>query len=176
MKWSKMGRLEHDDGQPKSIIVKVSVALVALVAINLAACATGGGTRRETADPMQDAVFQPFKDLGLMRDAAPDVLVRATAAPYAIDASADCAALTASIAQLDDILGPDVDAMESDGDSVGLEIVSGAVRSALGLPFRGVIRRISGAEARERFRARAVLAGMVRRGYLKGLAHAAACP
>jgi hypothetical protein len=55
-------------------------------------------------------------------------------------------------------------------------LVTDAVRGATALPFRGVIRRVTGAETRDKLRARAVLAGMTRRGFLKGWMQAGQCP
>ena len=53
---------------------------------------------------------------------------------------------------------------------------AGAIRDAVGLPFRGVVRRLSGAEARDRELRAYVLAGIVRRAFLKGVAQAHDCP
>ncbi len=47
---------------------------------------------------------------------------------------------------------------------------------ALDLPYRGILRRLTGADKRDRARTAAVLAGMVRRAWLKGLARNANCP
>lgn len=163
-------------GAGDSCGVRARVALIGLIAAGLAGCATAGSAPHNSHSAMEDAVAQPFKDLGLVRENASEVLLQTVAAPYQVDEGADCAALRTSIAQLDEILGADVDAGEAANEGVGIEIVSGALRSALGLPFRGIIRRMSGAEARDRLRARAILAGMVRRGFLKGLARSAGCP
>ena len=167
---------DKDDRAFEDFSLSVRAVIVALLVMNLAACATASTPPHQTAGPMEGAIAQPFKDLGLVRENAEGLLLQAAASPYAVDDRADCAALAASIAQLEEILGPDVDVVAQGGDSIGSDIVSGAIRSALGLPFRGVMRRISGAEARDRLRARAVLAGMVRRGFLKGLVRAVACP
>jgi hypothetical protein len=39
----------------------------------------------------------------------------------------------------------------------------------MGLPFRGVVRRISGAHKRDQKREHAILAAIARRGFLKGV-------
>jgi hypothetical protein len=54
-------------------------------------------------------------------------------------------------------------------------LVGGALRSALGLPMRGIVRWISGADRRAKVHARAVLAGIARRSFLKGVARTS-CP
>lgn len=143
-------------------------------ALALAACATRQGPPSGPSDPIEGAISQPFRDLSLIRDPLPSTLAKAAAAPYGLDARSDCAKLADEIAELDRVLGPDLDATAEKPAPAG-EVVSEAVRSALGLPFRGVIRRLSGAAERDRVKAHAVLAGMIRRGFLKGTARAMAC-
>ncbi|HRD45035.1 MAG TPA: hypothetical protein PLF78_00980 [Caulobacter sp.] len=155
----------------------LSANLAGVLVLGLAACAsTGDQSAPKTSSGMGEAVGQPLRDLGMVRPATPDVLVNAAAAPYAVADSADCAALAEEVAALDILLGQDVDAPKSGDDNLAGDIVLGALRGAVSLPFRGVVRRVSGAERRDRERAAAILAGMVRRGYLKGLLAGARCP
>jgi len=51
-----------------------------------------------------------------------------------------------------------------------------AIRGLADLPYRNVLRQLSGAAAADRTRAKAILAGMVRRGFLKGLSQGRGCP
>lgn len=145
------------------------IALAGLAVCGLAAIAAPA-----SAQPQRDenivagAVQQPFRDLNLIRETAPPQLVAAAQAPYA-DATADCAALRSEIASLDTLLGPDVDDKTSEENSAARDLAAGALRSALDLPFRSVIRRVTGAHSRDEAIRRAVLAGMVRRAYLKGV-------
>lgn len=154
------------------MIARTAAVLLALL---LAGCATTEAARPR-GDDAGEAVVQPLKDLSLVRERPPDVLLRAAAAPYAPAPS--CEAMAAEIAELDAALGPDVDVKPTDGGGADMaaDLVGGAVRGALGLPFRGVVRKISGAEKRDRDMARAILAGVVRRAYLKGVRAAQACP
>lgn len=139
-------------------------ALVAtLLAGALAACASQP-MPPPGQSKMADPISQPLKDLSLIREVAPEVLVQAAAEPYRPPSG--CAALRAELARLDEALGPDVDHVKAGEGFSGLvaDLISGAV----GLPFRGVVRKVSGADARDRALKAAVLSGMVRRGYLKG--------
>ena len=43
------------------------------------------------------------------------------------------------------------------------------------IPFRGVVRKLSGAESHDRLVQSAIIAGNVRRAYLKGLGEARGC-
>jgi hypothetical protein len=113
-------------------------------------------------------VSQPFKDLNLIREKTPQILARVEADPYGLPQPLDCQGLAAEVAELEIVLGPDVDdktASKKDGS----DLVSDALRSALGLPMRGLVRKVSGAERRDRAHARAVLAGIARRSFLKGV-------
>ena len=56
--------------------------------------------------------------------------------------------------------------------------VGKVAKSAVGslIPFRGIIREVSGAADRQRDFQEAILAGAIRRGFLKGLGDARECP
>lgn len=153
------------------------ILLMVGLACGLAGCATTTQTSSERgADAVSGAVSQPFRDLSLIRKAVPEVLARAAADPYATTTPLDCDAVAREIGELDAILGPDLKAGGKDKGGDAFDIVSGALGSAFDLPFRGVVRKVSGAEKRDRDAARAVLSGMVRRGFLKGQALTAGCP
>ena len=116
------------------------------------------------------AVGQPFRDLSLIQDKLPDALKRAAESPYEISRAANCALIQLEITDLDAALGPDID--ELGADSLAADLIGGVVK----LPFRSILRRVSGAQAREEAMRAAVLAGMVRRGFLKGRLSQLACP
>lgn len=132
------------------------------------------------------AVVSPLGDFNLMRNDIPPVLQAARAAPYQLPAAHDCAALAVEIATLDAVLGPDLDTpaspdrpsvLERGVDEVGnaaVNAVQGAVSGAI--PFRGWIRKLTGAERHAKNVAAAITAGSVRRAFLKGVALAQACP
>ena len=152
---------------------RLRCAMALLAAAALSACASSRAQKSETA--VTSAVEQPMRDLSMIRDDVPPAIARAAAAPYGELGGADCAVLRADLAELDKALGPDVDSPAERSDAMA-GLAGELVRGAVGLPFRGVVRRISGAEQREAAYRRAVLAGMVRRGYLKGRIAAQSCP
>jgi hypothetical protein len=140
--------------------------LFVLLAAGLCGCATPAATGGEAAsDPVGEAISQPLRDLSLIRDRLPEAVIRAAAEPYLMPT--DCGAARTELTELDAALGPDVDATAAT-DGLGEHIVSEAIRSAAGLPFRGAVREITGAARRDRAAARAVLAATARRGFLKG--------
>jgi len=159
----------------------------------LAAALLAGGcqtTRTDAKAPPSDfahsdedfgqAMIQPFTDFNIARDPIPAPLATAAEAPYGGPDDPSCAALAAAVAELDATLGPDLDAANgADDDRNAASMVAGALRSLTTgwIPFRGVLRNLTGAEAHAREAREAILAGAVRRAYLKGYgAHAGCSP
>lgn len=143
--------------------------LASLAALSLAACATQAPAPSGSPD-MGHAIQQPMRDLSLIQEQAHPALKHAVADPYATAGVSECAETIHEIALLDTALGPDLKpgGEKAKGmiepDSLAVDLVQGAV----GFPFRGVVRTVTGADRRDRELRAAVLAGMVRRGFLKG--------
>jgi hypothetical protein len=144
-------------------------------ALVLSACASS------SQDKVGTAAKTPLSDLNVVRADIPEVLRAAAAAPYAQPADVSCTGLAASIQALDEVLGPDLDAPPGKGSTGLLErgedAATGALqRTAEGvIPFRGWVRKLSGAERYARQVSAAITAGGVRRGFLRGLSTAKAC-
>lgn len=116
----------------------------------------------------KDVAETPLRDLNLDKPHIPEVLVQAAAAPYAVAGLGRCAALVREIAALDAVLGADYDIADGNGNhrlSPG-RIAQSIVGSVI--PFRGVLREVTGAAKNERELQAAYTAGMVRRAFLKG--------
>lgn len=152
----------------------LSLSLLAVAAL-LAGCASSN------QDKVAQAATTPLSDLNVVRADIPDVLQAAVAAPYAMPEDMSCASLAAAIRALDDVLGPDLDVPSSAGSpgllDRGEDAATGALqRTAEGvIPFRGWVRKLSGAERYARHVSAAITAGGVRRGFLRGLAVAKPC-
>ena len=150
-------------------------ALLTLAVLALTACASNDTGKLTTA------ATTPLSDLHLVSAPIPDVLSAAQKAPYALPAEATCTKLAASVRALDEVLGPDLDAPATDANPGLVERGTGAAlgavqRSAEGLvPFRGWVRKLSGAERYSRQVAAAIAAGAARRAFLKGLAQGKGC-
>lgn len=127
-------------------------------------------------DPdVRDVARTPLTDLNIDPDEIPEVLVEAAADPYAAEGLVTCNAIVAEVARLDTVLGEDFDLAN---DREARRISEGRVaQSVIGsfIPFRGIVREVSGANKRRAEVARAVTAGMVRRGFLKGLGQQRGC-
>ncbi len=154
--------------------------LLGLLAVCVAtACSTASPER------VADAATTPLKDLNVVRADIPPALAAARRSPYAQPADASCTGLRAEIKQLDELLGPDLDAPPSDKrdslldrgqDAAGNAAVGAVQRTAEDVvPFRGWVRKLTGAERHSREVAAAITAGAVRRAFLKGLARAGQC-
>ncbi len=163
--------------------IAIAIALAAL-----SACATAGpvqpGPVTASDQTIGSAAAQPLRDLNLKHPEIPPVLADAAAAPYAPPATRDCPTAAKEIAALDLVLGLDLDALAktptgaAKDNSFAADIVVDAVRSAAGgwIPVRGVVRRVTGAEQQARLLRQAILAGEIRRAYLKGLGESLGCP
>lgn len=170
------GRADANSRAPRSAFRLLAKSPLALGAAILGAFAAGCTTTASSSPPgapprpIVRATQQPLRDLNVLREATPEVLQEALRAPYAAP-DGGCPAARAQSLRLDAALGPDVDAPTMTAGRVQA-ITAEAIRSVAGLPYRGVVRKVSGAAAIDEARSAAVLAGMVRRGYLKGLLEA----
>ncbi|MBL8553417.1 MAG: hypothetical protein JNL41_04000 [Phenylobacterium sp.] len=141
--------------------------------------------RMKTSDEVkrsgvEGAATTPLRDLGVQKTDIPEVLLAALTDPYARPPrNYGCNYLTALVKPLDDVLGPDIDLSPVGDENLvsrgrALGIAADVASSAL-IPFRGVVRKVSGAEAHDRLVQSAYVAGSVRRAYLKGLGEAKGC-
>lgn len=141
---------------------------------------------QKTETEFADALVAPLADLNLVRPPIPAILASAQQQPYAHPQDDSCTGLGQEVTELNRVLGADLDTPPSAGNPSLLErgsdlathAVVNAVRdSTTGLlPFRGWIRRLTGAEKHARAVIAAISAGAVRRAYLKGLGQAQGCP
>lgn len=149
----------------------LTLATVALTT----ACASNDTAKLSTA------ATTPLSDLNLVSAPIPELLAAAQKAPYAVPTDTSCIKLAAEVHALDEVLGPDLDAPATDANpglvERGAGVAMGAVqRSAEGIvPFRGWVRKLSGAERYSRQVAAAIAAGAARRAFLRGLAQGKGC-
>ena len=156
----------------------VTLACVAALIV-LAGCTS------TTASRIGTAATTPLSDLNVAKTDIPDVLEAARNNPYQAPASQNCVAVSLEIRALDEVLGADLDTLASTGDpsltrrasSMVQDHAVGALqRTAEGLiPFRGWVRKLSGAERHSKRVAASIAAGSVRRAFLKGVAAGQNC-
>ncbi|MFC3174187.1 hypothetical protein ACFOD9_07985 [Novosphingobium bradum] len=115
-----------------------------------------------------DVVATPMTDLNLRKGEIPAALLAAEADPYGLPGGARCPALIAEVQQLDTVLGDDIDLAQGARARLSAGKVAQSVVGSF-IPFRGVIREVSGASEQERRLQSAINAGVARRGFLKGV-------
>ena len=144
-----------------------------------------------------EAVKSPFVDLNLTHDDIPEHLQVIAGNPYAVPSPLQCKVVKDELHELDGLLGPDMannaDTKKADKDGKDgnfLENIDYAEegshilqKEAIGfvsgkvsiIPFRGVVRHITGASKQAKAYALAYETGKLRRAYLKGLTSALKC-
>lgn len=122
----------------------------------------------------REVAMTPLTDLNLARDEIPDLLLEAAADPYASDGLKSCKDIEQAIAGLDGVLGPDMDVREDDRDRISWGKIAGSAVGSF-IPFRGILRELTGAADHKRDFQAAIYAGSVRRGFLKGLGQQKNC-
>ncbi|HEY1124762.1 MAG TPA: hypothetical protein VGE65_03955 [Sphingobium sp.] len=150
-----------------------------LTAFTLAAAILAAGVaqaQQTTEDKSAEhIVTQPVRDIGLSKDKIPPILEAAIASPYGLRSSR-CKAVVAELVQLNEALGRDFDSPPVKGDKVS-QIASAGGEALVGMliPFRGLVREVTGAASAERRRVAAINAGIARRGFLRGIAKTHGC-
>jgi hypothetical protein len=145
-----------------------------------------GNAAVDTYSGIGGAAQAPLRDLNLVHDDVPPILVRAYARPYDLTGLDTCEGITEQVNQLDLALGPDVDIpraatpekdMFAKGATLAADAALDAVRSATTgiIPVRSWVRRFSGANRAEQEAKAVALSGSVRRGYLKAIGQAKGC-
>jgi hypothetical protein len=122
----------------------------------------------------EDVIATPATDLNLKKDEIPPLLIAAEESPYTLRGIGSCQQIAAAIGELDDVLGDDIDLPQGDSRRMSPGRVAQSVVGSF-IPFRGVIREISGANEHDRQLRAAILAGVARRGFLKGTGQARGC-
>lgn len=130
---------------------------------------------------VEGAATTPLRDLNLMRVDIPEILLKALDDPYERPPrGAKCSTLIALVRPLNDALGPDIDTIPGDDErwtgkskSAALGVAGDLAGGAI--PFRGVVRKLSGAESHDKLVLAAIIAGHTRRAYLKGLGETKGC-
>ncbi|MFS0847945.1 hypothetical protein AB3M93_00550 [Novosphingobium panipatense] len=122
-----------------------------------------------------DVAKTPITDLNVGRDdEIPPLLIKASTEPYSMEGLGKCRQIAGAIQELDEILGPDIDLPASERDRISAGRVGKWVVASF-IPFRGLIREVSGANAQDRKVNAAIQAGLTRRGFLKGVGKTMGC-
>ena len=122
---------------------------------------------------VEEIPLQPLRDLNLDKEEIPPLLVDIGNHPYSTGGLTDCAVIGAAIGDIDIMLGPDIDVPREERSDVdkGVDFAGETAQDIIGglIPFRGLVREISGAKAQERYLSQLIVAAGVRRAFLKGI-------
>jgi hypothetical protein len=139
--------------------------------------ASSSSNYEETRKQAVDIGMQPARDMGLSKRKIPPVLEDALADPYGIRKLKTCAQLAAAVRTLNDALGPDyVTGGEYHENRAGKLAAAGgkAVINSI-IPYRSLVREITGAAPADRYLDAVVDAGLARRGFLRGVQYKQRC-
>lgn len=132
-----------------------------------AALAQEGAHQDSTLESAGNKVTEPFDGKEV-----PQKLQDIQDDPYSLSGMRGCAAIIGEVRELNEVLGPDVNEIVSKSRGKKREETAARVAgSAIGsiIPFGGIIGEVTGANAERRRYNKAVYAGTVRRGFLKGV-------
>jgi hypothetical protein len=121
-----------------------------------------------------DIAKTPVTDLNIDKQQIPELLILAQQKPYDIEGLEHCSQLSEAVVQFDEVLGADLDLPQEARDRIDAGRIGKAVVNSF-IPFRGVIREVSGASEHQRMVRAAIQAGLARRGFLKGVGEARGC-
>lgn len=158
-------------------MTRLTTAIALSLLLTGTAYAQEGEKRDETLDKAGRIATQPARDIGLDKNEIPPVLLKAVENPYAAPPSRSCKGLNVALGELNAVLGEDFTVGKDANENRTGKIAEAVGRTIINsfIPFRGLVREISGAAPAERRLQAAVTAGIARRGYLRGLASAKGC-
>ena len=149
--------------------------LTAIAGLAIASPAAAQDQVLEPDPSVRDVALTPLNDLNLANEDIPPALLEAKADPYEDVGIANCMDIRRLIGDLDAVLGDDFDTRQVENRSISATGVAQKVIATF-IPFRGIIRELSGANAHELEYREAVAAGLMRRAYLKGMGQMMDCP
>jgi hypothetical protein len=129
----------------------------------------------DALDKAGKIVTQPVRDVGIEKTKVDPMLEKIAKQPYAPAGS--CSAIAAELTRLNGALGPDfgADSKANEDKAEKLALAGGDALVSSLIPFRGLVREVSGAASADRRKAAAISAGTARRGYLRGVAVTKKC-
>jgi len=155
--------------KPLSLIATLSLALVGAPAL-----AEQDKPITQDEPDVTDVAKTPVTDLNIDKKEIPAILLNAQVQPYDLTGLGRCSKLIGEVTALDDVLGPDLDLPEEERDRISAGRVAKTVVGSF-IPFRGLIREVSGANDHDRKVRAAIQAGLARRGFLKGVGLSRGC-
>lgn len=148
-----------------------------LMMLAAAAQAEPADGTRDTLKRGGEIITQPVKDVGAEKIKVPPVLERAQDNPYDLDGLRTCAQIRRETDALTEALGPDFAVGRDKPENKAGRLAEAGGRTIVNaiIPFRGLVREITGAAPAQRRLNAAIDAGFARRGFLRGVALTRRC-
>lgn len=120
---------------------------------------------------------QPARDVGVAKTNIPPVLQAAAADPYSLKGIKTCRDISAAFHALTDVIGPDLQAGVTKKENRAGKLAEAGGKTVVNsiIPFRGLVREVTGAAPAQRRFERAVASGYARRGFLRGVHQTRKC-
>jgi len=149
---------------------------IKLVGVLCLACALPASAQEKQTDLQKagDIASQPGRDVGVVKTKIPPVLQAAVRNPYGLSGLNRCEQIADAFDELDTVLGPDFVAGSPVRQKRKFKVTGDTVAGLI-VPFRGIVREVSGAAGAQRDLNRAIQAGMARRGFLRGVYQTRRC-
>lgn len=138
---------------------------------------------KTTTEKMGRAVATPLSDLNMVQEKIPDILKQAFKEPYVWNNPIECIELKKEETRLDEALDLGGTSLEKDqtllnrgvgfAETQGVSVVQKTMEGFV--PFRGWVRKLSGAERHSKEVSSAIQAGTMRRSFIKGIMFANHC-
>lgn len=152
--------------------------MISLFAISLLATAgVNAQAVQSTVKRGGEIASQPARDIGAEKTKIAPVLAKAHYAPYSLAGTGTCGQIRDTIAELTRALGPDFTVGNEKKENKAGELAAAGGKTVVNaiLPFRGLVREVSGAGPAQRRLNAAIDAGFARRGFLRGIAYSRHC-
>ncbi len=130
-----------------------------------------GGRWGEAKKKATDIGSQPVRDVGMSKREIPPILEKAYADPYSLKGLKTCKAIASEVTGLNGVLGADYVVGNSYEENRAGKLAEAGGKTIINsiIPFRGLVREVTGAAPNDRRLNAAVDAGLARRGFLRGV-------
>jgi hypothetical protein len=114
---------------------------------------------------------QPARDVGVMKRQIPPILITAQEDPYSLKDLKTCKQLAAEVTRLNEVLGADYVVGNEVRENRAGKLAEAGGKTVINtiIPFRSIVRELTGAAPADRRMNAAVDAGLARRGFLRGV-------
>lgn len=191
--------LEYSELDGQNSLMKRVLFCVIVAAFSTACATTSDGSLKPDQDASPtatqkaiekaqsgagNAALSPLEDVNLRRDKIPDRL-KQIKNPYKLDPDLSCEEIKVEVLALDALLGRDWDVPPPDKAALKERAADGASTAFLDtlasqasglIPYRGIVRTVSGANAHSKKVLKAYERGSHRRTFLKGIGYMKGCP